>query len=74
VRRPSGIELESLREDGLSPARRREFRDSARAARQWEQAHTPGLEGILAWIDQLRALLGDPPVSRRPWRGSDFRL
>jgi len=74
VSRPTRAELESLREEGLSAARRREFRDSARATRRWERAHAPDLEAILEWIDELRALLGDPPVERRPWRGSDFRL
>jgi len=47
---------------------------AARATRRWERVHAPDLEAILEWIDELRALLGDPPVERRPWRGSDFRL
>jgi hypothetical protein len=33
-----------------------------------------GLDAVLDWIDQLRALFGEPRVDRRVWRGSDFRL
>jgi hypothetical protein len=29
---------------------------------------------VIDFIDQLRALFGDPPVDRTPWRGNDFRL
>lgn len=72
--RQSPDELESLREDGVSPAMRRELRASARATEQWDRAHPTGLAAILDWIEQLRAVFGDPPVDRRPWRGSDFRL
>jgi len=67
-------ELESLREDGVSLAMRRELRASARATEQWDRAHPTDLAAILDWIEQLRQAFGDPPVDRRPWRGNDFRL
>jgi hypothetical protein len=67
-------ELESLRSDGLSDARREDFRASARATRAWEARHPTDLEGILAWIDALRAALGDPPVDRRRWREGVHRI
>jgi len=72
--RPTAEELASLREDGLSEARRREFQASARATAAWERMHGADLEAILDWIDQLRSIFGDPPVDRTPWRGGDFRL
>lgn len=72
--RPEPGELASLREGGLSEAARREFRSSARATGAWERAHAPDFEAILDWIDELRALFGDPAVDRTPWRGNDFRL
>jgi hypothetical protein len=67
-------ELESLREAGLSRALRREFQASARASGAWERAHPTGVEALLDWVEELRLAFGDPPVDRRPWRGSDFRL
>ena len=67
-------ELESLREDGLSEARREQFRASAAATARWDREHPTDLAGILDWIDQLRAAFGDPPADRRRWRGADFRL
>ena len=67
-------ELEALREDALSATRRADFERSARATERWERAHAADVESILAWIDSLRALFGDPPADRRPWRGDDFRL
>lgn len=70
----SAAELESLLEDGISRPRRHAFRESSRATAQWDRAHAPDLEAILDWIDQIRALLGDPPVDHGPWRGGDFRL
>ena len=72
--RPTRVELASLREDGLSEARRREFRASAQATAAWERAYPSDVEAILDWIDQLRRAFGDPPVDERPWRGDDFRL
>jgi hypothetical protein len=72
--RPAGEELEGMRQDGLSAEVRREFRAAARATAEWERAHPAGLDEILDWIDQLRALFGDPAVDRTPWRGEDFRL
>lgn len=67
-------ELETLRDDGLSPDRQRDFTEAARAATDWERTHPQGIEGILAFVDGLRALFGDPPVDRRPWQGDDFRI
>jgi len=67
-------ELESLRREGLSGDVRREFAASARACATWERAHPLDLAGLLDWVDQLRALLGDPRPDRSPWRGDDFRL
>jgi hypothetical protein len=67
-------ELESLREDGLSAARREAFRASARAVARWDEEHAADVDAILDWIDQLRALFGDAPVDHRAWRGADFRL
>lgn len=67
-------ELESFREEGHSAARRDAFRAAAATEAAWDRAHPVGLEGILEFIDQLRAAFGDPPVDRSPWRGSDFRL
>ena len=58
----------------LSESARRELKASARATEAWDRAHPTTLESILDWVDQLRALFGDPPVDRRPWRGGDFRL
>jgi hypothetical protein len=71
---PTRAELDSLREDGLSPERRRQFAASAQATARWDREHPTDLEAILAWIDELRAVFGDPPVDRTPWRASDFRL
>jgi hypothetical protein len=67
-------ELEELRQDGLSAERLRGFRAAAEAALRFEQAAPAGIEQVLDWIDELRALFGDPPVDRAPWRGDDFRL
>jgi hypothetical protein len=67
-------DLEAFREEGLSAARRAAFRAATAAEDAWNRSHPVDLEGILAFIDQLRALFGDPPVDRTPWRGSDFRL
>jgi hypothetical protein len=72
---PSREELESLRADGLSAERRRALRAAARASADPDVPRgARGVEAILDWIDELRALFGDPAVDRRPWRGSDFRL
>jgi hypothetical protein len=75
VSRSTREELESLREDGVSPERRRALRESSRAGAQIETLRGgAGIEAILAWVDELRAAFGDPPTNLRPWRGSDFRL
>jgi hypothetical protein len=67
-------ELDAMRAEALSKDARRAFHASARAVEAWDRAHPVGLEAILDWIDELRALFGDAPVDRRPWRGDDFRL
>ena len=71
---PSARELSGLLEDGLSEARRRDFEESARICADRDRAHPVSLEGILDWIDQLRALFGEPCVDRTPWQGDDFRI
>ncbi len=69
-------ELEAMREDGLSEARGREFRASERAVARWERDHRSGadvgLAAVLTWIDQLRAVFGEPVVDRKPWLGDDY--
>jgi len=72
--RLSAAEIEELLRDARDPERTRAFAESARICEEWDRAHPVGLEGILDWIEQLRALFGDPPVDRTPWRGDDFRL
>ncbi len=67
-------ELASLLADGRSEARRAALLASAKAVREWERAHPAGIEEVLAFVDELRALFGDPPVSSAPWRGTDFRI
>jgi len=67
-------DLDAFRAEGLSEARRDAFRRAAEAEASWDAAHPVDLAAILDFIDQLRALFGDPPVDRTPWRGSDFRL
>jgi hypothetical protein len=67
-------DLEEMRRDALSADARRAFRESADAVAGWDREHPIDLAAILLWIDELRALFGDPPVDRAPWRGSDFRL
>jgi hypothetical protein len=71
--RPTREELAEMREL-LSPEVRERFAASRRAVAAWERAHPTDIAGILGWVDQLRALFGDPPVDRRRWRGDDFRL
>lgn len=72
--RPTPEELAEMREQALSPEAREGFAASRRAVAAWERAHPVDIAGILDWVDQLRALFGEPPVDRRPWRGDDFRL
>ena len=72
--RLSDQELAEFLEEGLSEARRRDFDASLRACEAWDRAHPVTLEGVLDWIDQLRATFGEPEVDRTPWRGDDFRL
>ena len=72
--RMSAEDLAEFRAEAFDPERTRAFAESARICEEWDRAHPVGLEGILDWIDQLRALFGDPPVDRTPWRGDDFRL
>ena len=70
----SDAEIREMLEDVRSPAVRANFAASARACDAWEREHPVTIEGILDWIDQLRALFGDPPVDPAPWRGDDFRI
>ena len=71
---PTREELAEMREQALSPEAREGFAASRRAVAAWERAHPVDIAGILDWVDQLRALFGELPVDRRPWRGDDFRL
>jgi hypothetical protein len=70
-------------EDSALDAWLREARDAARRAAlaasasttaAWERQHALDVDAALDWIDQLRALFGDPATDRRPWAGDDFRL
>lgn len=69
----SEAEREELVRESRDAALRASFAESARVCEAWERAHPVGLEGILEWIDQLRALFGEPPVDGTPWRGDDLR-
>ena len=72
--RPGRDELEAMRADAASRDRAGDFTASQRAAERWAREHPTDLASALAWIEALRRAFGDPPVDRRPWRGSDFRL
>lgn len=67
-------ELEAMRWEALAPECRAAMRRSAEAVAAWERDHPSDVGAALAWIDELRAVFGDPPVDRTPWRGDDFRL
>jgi len=72
-------QLEEMRVDGMSPRIRSDFADAEREIARWEHARGRarsqlGIEDMLAWVDALRAVFGEPEVDRRPWSGSDFRL
>jgi hypothetical protein len=71
---PSPEELESLREERLSEARRGSSGRRREPRPSGNGQHPLDIEAILAWIDQLRSLLGDPAVDREPWRRDEFRL
>jgi hypothetical protein len=72
--KPEREELEGMRSDAESLERSRAFAGSRRAEERWRRARPLGLDAALAWIEELRRLFGDPPVDRRPWRGTEFRL
>lgn len=67
-------DLEEFRDDALSPATRASFAASESATRAWERANPTSLEGMLDWIDQLRAVFGDAEPDRTRWPGDDFRI
>jgi hypothetical protein len=67
-------DLEEFRDDALSPEVKAEFAASDRAVEAWERENPTSIEGILDWIDQLRAAFGDPEPDRTPWRGDDFKI
>ena len=72
-------ELEEMREDGSSAEIRDAFAAAERASAEWDRARGRaqsqlGIEEILDWIDELRAVFGEPDVDRRPWVGDDFKL
>jgi hypothetical protein len=66
--------LDEMLRDAQSADSRRAFRRSADAVARWEREHPVDLAAILIWIDDLRALFGDPPVDRTPWQVTDVRL
>jgi hypothetical protein len=51
-----------------------EFAASRRAVEAWQREHPVSLPALLAWIDSLRAVFGDPPVDLRPTAGDDYRI
>ena len=51
-----------------------EFAASRRAVEAWQREHPVSLPALLAWIDALRAIFGDPPIDRRPTLGDDYRI
>ena len=51
-----------------------EFAASRRAVEAWHREHPVSLPVLLAWIDSLRAIFGDPPIDRRPTAGNDYRI
>lgn len=65
----TGEERREMLEDARSAQVREAFRASQRAVADWE-ASLPGsgLDRALDWIDQLRAVFGDPQPDRTPWR------
>jgi hypothetical protein len=65
---------EELRRYALDPETRRNLARSERAVRAWEQENPTTLDGVLAWIDSLRGLIGEPAVDLDPWPDNDFRL
>ena len=67
-------ELQEMRRHALEPRTRRNWARSAQAERAWRLENPTTLDGILAWIDSLRELMGEPPTNLDPWRGNDFRL
>jgi hypothetical protein len=72
-------QLEQMREDGLSRDVREAFAAAEHASDAWERERGRarsqlGIDEILGWIDELRAVFGEPEVDRRPWIGNDFRL
>ena len=72
-------QLEQMREDGLSRDVREAFVAAERACETWEHERGRaqsqlGIDEILGWIDELRAVFGEPEIDRRPWIGNDFRM
>jgi len=51
-----------------------EFAASRRAVEAWQRQHPVSFPDLLAWIDSLRRVFGDPPVDRRPSVGDDYRI
>jgi hypothetical protein len=72
-------QLEQMRDDGLSSDVRDAFIAAERASDRWGRDRGRaqsqlGIDETLDWIDELRAVFGEPEVDRRPWTGDDFRL
>jgi hypothetical protein len=73
--RPSRLEQQTMREDGLSQNVLEQFTAAEQAVAEWERGRTRRtLADALDWIDELRRAFGDPEVDLTPWRGDDFRL
>ncbi len=51
-----------------------EFAASRDAVEAWQRAHPVSFADLLAWVDALRAVFGDPPIDRRPTSGDDYRI
>ncbi len=67
-------ELAEWRDASLAVPAREEFERSARAVSGYERAHPTGLDDLLRWVHELRAVFGDPPANPVGWSGTDFRL
>ncbi len=77
--RPKSEQLERMRDDGLSREVRDAFAAANRACDAWERERGRaqsrlGIDEVLDWIDELRAVFGEPEIDRRSWIGNDFRL
>jgi len=61
-------------EDGLSPARRTQFRESEQAVSVWQQTHPFSLDDYLEFLEGLQSLVGPLKPDRARSEGRDLRL